>query len=249
MSNISYLPNSKNWNPVVGCQKISPACKYCWSSEMFHRFHPKEKFSDINLLWNKINEPYKWNKSLVATCFTSDLFQDAVPDHFLYEVFNTISCSEHTYVLLTKRSNRLLRLPKEWLLPLRDIWIGTTIENGDYTERAHSLLALKNFFWPMLSHNFKIWLSLEPLLGPINPEICKDFDWVVVGGESGAQARYMKPEWVHPIRDYCLLNNIPFYFKQWGKQKKGYVIDGKEHRSIPFVTSKEIEKPKQEFLF
>ncbi len=46
-----------------------------------------------------------------------------------------------------------------------------------------------------------------------SPEI----DWVIVGGESGAGARAMHPEWAHELRDQCAAYGVPFLFKQWGE--------------------------------
>jgi len=235
MSNISYLPNSKNWNPVIGCQKLSPACKYCWSEAMFKRFHPSKKFSDVQLLWDKLDEPLRWKKpQLVACCFTSDLFQKEVPDNFLHHFLSKITLGTlHTYVLLTKRPERLQKFAfkfKPTSLSESNIWIGATIENHTYENRFKNLLLLR-LLWPKL----KLWLSFEPMLGPINPKICKGFDWVVVGGESGSNARYMDPNWVRAIRDYCMNNNIPFYFKQWGNKSKRNILDGKAYQNIPFL--------------
>lgn len=246
-SRISYLSGAANWNPIQGCKKISPACKHCWSEAMYKRFHPNEKFSDIELFWSKLTEPLGWEKpQLVATCFTTDLFQDDVPDDFIKRAINTVLCSRsHTYVMLTKRAERahsLLEAIKKnnvyyeglgELMPryidafLKNVWFGVTIESQYYAERAEHLRAIR-----MDGHK---WLSLEPLIGRIKPEVCKGMDWVVVGGESGNPYRYMNPKWVYPIRDYCLEQNIPFYFKQWGTQKKGYVLDNITHRDVPFA--------------
>ncbi len=42
-------------------------------------------------------------------------------------------------------------------------------------------------------------------------------DWVIVGGESGAHARPMHPDWVRSLRDQCVAGGVPFLFKQWGE--------------------------------
>ncbi|GAH30127.1 unnamed protein product [marine sediment metagenome] len=211
---------------------------------MFKRFHPNEKFNDVQLLWNKLKEPFFWKKpQIVATCFTSDLFQKSVTDSFINNVIDTIYCTSdlHSYILLTKRAKRACDLLKKiqangfelkglgtekYRNFLENIWLGATVEHQDYVERAENLRTVD-----IDGHK---WLSFEPLLGPIDPKICKGFDWVVVGGESGSQARYMEPKWVYPIRDYCLEHGILFYFKQWGNQKKGYILDGQVYRDIPF---------------
>lgn len=240
MSNISYLKGSRNWNTVVGCRKISAGCKNCWSEAMAKRFNQIKCFSGIReLRWDEIEKPLKWSKSsLIATCFTSDLFIEqldddggigkGVPLPFIQCMFNVIEKTpQHTYVLLTKRARRMANLIKQGDLPLtKNTWLGITVENPNVEHRVD--------FFRTLREKGNFWLSLEPLLGPINTEICEGFDWVVVGGESGVKARYMNPEWVYPIRDYCLEKNIPFFFKQWGKQEKGCLLNGKQYQEIPF---------------
>lgn len=243
MSNISYLAGSKNWNPISGCQKISPACKYCWAETMTKRFHPNQKFSDIRLLWNKLDEPLSWKKpQIVATCFTTDLFQKDVPDEFLHQVFEIIrKTPQHKYVFLTKRSERLVNFfnrayCQRYDIDLLTCWFGVTVENSDYIQRVYDLLEI-----PIITNR---WLSMEPLLGPVR--LNKDFiklNWIVVGGESGTKARFMNPEWVYPVRDFCHQNYIPFYFKQWGKQEKGYLLDNQEYQMNP-IKEENIRFPK-----
>ena len=78
------------------------------------------------------------------------------------------------------------------------------------------------------------FISFEPLIGSIGKLNLKDVDWVIVGGESGPQARYMAPEWVEEIRDRCLEQHVPFFFKQWGgvnKKKTGRLLGGREAHS------------------
>jgi protein gp37 len=91
--------------------------------------------------------------------------------------------------------------------PLRNVWLGTSIESDSYVFRAEHLRdtpAAVRF------------LSLEPLLGPLPSLDLTGIDWVIVGGESGPGARPMHPDWVRDIRDRCLAAAIPFFFKQWG---------------------------------
>ena len=225
-SKISYLKGAENWNLVTGCKKISSGCKYCWSAEMFNRFNPTKKFSNVQIDTDGLKLVYKWKKSrLVAVCFTSDLFQDDVPSWFIRNVFQVMKMNpQHTFVLLTKRSERMEYLAKE--LPVsRNVWMGVTVENLDTEYRVSDLVAVRK--------KFNTWISIEPLLSRIEPNIVKFADWVVVGGESGAKARYMSPEWVRLIRDSCIYHQKPFYFKQWGKQQKGCMLDGNYYLENP----------------
>ena len=80
------------------------------------------------------------------------------------------------------------------------------------------------------------FLSLEPLLGPLPNLQLSGIDWVIVGGESGPRARPMEADWVRDIRDHCLRNKVPFFFKQWGgvfKKRSGRMLDGKTWNQMP----------------
>ncbi|MCK4817037.1 DUF5131 family protein, partial [bacterium] len=78
----------------------------------------------------------------------------------------------------------------------------------------------------------------EPLLGPIPDINLKGINWVIVGGESGPNARLMKPQWPIDIRDQCLNADVPFFFKQWGginKKKNGRKLDGRTWNQTPDI--------------
>jgi protein gp37 len=67
-----------------------------------------------------------------------------------------------------------------------------------------------------------------------------NIDWVIVGGESGSGARPMKPAWVRSIRDHCLEQRVPFFFKQWGgvrKKQRGRVLDSRTWNEFPANSS------------
>jgi protein gp37 len=80
------------------------------------------------------------------------------------------------------------------------------------------------------------FLSVEPLLGPLGDLDLSDINWVIVGGESGPGAREMRPEWVTEVRDRCLAQRVPFFFKQWGgvrKKQAGRLLDGRTWEQVP----------------
>ncbi len=107
------------------------------------------------------------------------------------------------------------------------IWLGVSVENRDYTWRIEHLRRT-----PAAIR----FLSIEPLLGPIDNLNLTDIHWVIVGGESGPQARVIQPDWVRSIRDQCHEQNVPFFFKQWGglnKKKAGRLLDGKPYMEMP----------------
>jgi protein gp37 len=100
-------------------------------------------------------------------------------------------------------------------------WLGVSVENEDFEWRIDCLrrtgAAVK-------------FLSLEPLLGPLDNLNLTNIDWAIAGGESGPGARPMDVEWVRSIRDQCNAANVAFHFKQWGgvnKKKTGRVLDGR----------------------
>lgn len=98
----------------------------------------------------------------------------------------------------------------------RNIWLGTTVENQEWADkRIPELLKV-----PAAVR----FLSCEPLLSPIElprhdqsmgPSF-SPLDWVICGGESGAHARPMHPDWARSLRDQCAAAGVSFHFKQWG---------------------------------
>lgn len=111
----------------------------------------------------------------------------------------------------------------------KNIWLGTSIENDDYTWRADFLRLV-----PAAVR----FLSIEPLLGPISTLSLVGIDWVIVGGESGAGHREMKAEWADGVLRACLKAKVPFFFKQWGGRTPkagGRRLAGKEWSQFPDV--------------
>jgi protein gp37 len=132
----------------------------------------------------------------------------------------------HQFQVLTKRPDRVLamndRLP--WM---PHIWMGTSVENEKYTFRIDYLRQTNAFIK---------FLSLEPLLGPLEKLDFENIDWAIVGGESGPGARPMKEEWVKNIRDQCQKAGVAFFFKQWGgfnKKKTGRKLEGRTWNDMP----------------
>jgi protein gp37 len=204
------------WNPVTGCNKISPGCKHCYAESMSKRLKAMgtEKYKDGFLLRvhpETLSIPFTWKKpKVVFVNSMSDLFHDDVPFEFIKAVFSVMnSTPQHIYQVLTKRSERLLALSTE-LNWTNNIWMGVSIENDDYTYRVEHLA----------NTNAKIkFLSIEPLIGPVTSLRLKNIDWVIVGGESGHKARPLQKQWIDFVKNKCSEENIPFFFKQWGKAK------------------------------
>ncbi len=221
------------WNPVTGCQKISPGCRNCYAEKMAKRLQSMGQPRYVNGFKLTIQDdlvelPLHWKSSrIIFVNSMSDLFHKDVPDEFIMRCFDVMNeASWHQFQVLTKRPERLLELAPN--LKLADnIWLGTSVENQNYVHRVKTLSQV----------DAKIrFLSIEPLLGPITRLPLSKIEWVIVGGESGPGARPMKLEWVRNIRDRCVRYRIPFFFKQWGgvqKSKTGRLLDGQTWDEFP----------------
>ena len=225
------------WNPLTGCTKISPGCKFCYAERMSARLRAMGQRNyrngfKLTLHEYMLDTPLRWKKpQVVFVNSMSDLFQGEVPVTFIQQVFATMRAAHwHQFQVLTKRSDRLLEVnPKlEWT---DNIWMGVSVENEKYQFRIDDLrqtgAAIK-------------FLSLEPLLGPLPKLNLSGIDWVIVGGESGPGARPMHKDWVRSIRDQCSEAGVSFFFKQWGgvnKKKAGRSLDGRKYDGMPCRSS------------
>ena len=221
------------WNPVTGCTKVSPGCKNCYAHRMAYRLHamgqPRYRNNfDVTLHPDLLEQPLRWvQPRKIFVNSMSDLFHPEVPAEFIQAVFDVIGQAYwHTFQILTKRSDRLVELAGQ--LPWHDnVWMGVSVENKDYTYRIDHLREV-----PAAVR----FLSIEPLLGPIPKLPLQGIDWVIVGGESGPRCRKIEPQWVRQIRDRCIAQGIPFFFKQWGgtrKKQSGRELDGRTWDEMP----------------
>ncbi len=221
------------WNSTTGCTKVSEGCRHCYAEVMAKRLHAMgvEKYKDgfqVRMHPDVLKLPYKWKKpKVVFVNSMSDLFHEKIPLDFIQKAFNVMNNNpHHVFQVLTKRAERLLELNNKLNWP-HNIWMGVTVENSDV---EHRIKLLKQT-------NARIkFLSLEPLLGPLPNLNLAGIDWVIVGGESGQNARPMKAEWVVDIQQQCQKNGVAFYFKQWGgrnRKKNGRELFGKTFDEMP----------------
>ncbi len=234
MSTLSKIEwTETTWNPVTGCTKISHGCKLCYAERMAKRLQAMgvEKYRrgfEVVVHESVLREPLKWKKpSLVFVNSMSDLFHKAVSSEYVQSVFDVMNqASQHTFQVLTKRPGRVKQLNAklDWT---PNIWLGTSIESERWLHRLDLLKATD-------AHTK--FLSLEPLLGPMPNLELSGIQWVIVGGESGPGARPMKADWAREIRDHCVRNKVPFFFKQWGgvfKKRTGRVLDDRTWDEMP----------------
>ncbi len=240
MSKIEWT--DKTWNPVTGCTEVSRGCDYCYAKLLSERFrdtpgHPFENGFDLTLRPERLSQPLKWKKPrMIFVNSMSDLFHLGVPVEFIDRVFDTMEAAErHVFQVLTKRSSLMKRyLDRRYgrVKAPRHIWCGVSVEDCAAIARIRHLRAA-----PATVR----FLSIEPLLGPLGEIDLEGIAWVIVGGESGPQARPMDRRWVIDIRDLCRRENVPFFFKQWGGRTPkagGRTLDGVEHNALPFAAFK-----------
>ncbi len=225
-----------SWNPVTGCDKVSEGCRNCYAERMANRLKAmgqKKYYNGFKLTTHEhmLSSPFKWRKSkIIFVNSMSDLFHDSVSDDFIFKVFKTMNeANWHIFQLLTKRPDRLAKLSHK-LNWSNNIWMGVSVENEKYISRIDYLRKT--------GAKLK-FISFEPLLGLVNKIDLNNIGWIIVGGESGPKARPINAKWIRNIRDHCLKQRIPFFFKQWGgvnKKLAGRELDGKYYNQIPEIT-------------
>ncbi len=223
------------WNPTTGCNKVSAGCKYCYAEVMTRRLQAMgiEKYKDgfkVRMHEDALSIPYTWKKQkIVFVNSMSDLFHSEVPLEFIQKVFEVMNNTpQHTYQVLTKRSERLKELHHllDWT---SNIWMGVSVEDERVKSRIDDLR----------NTNAKIkFLSCEPLIGTLKNMDLRNINWVIVGGESGRKARPMHEFWVWDIKEQCRNQEVAFFFKQWGgvnKKKAGRELAGMTYDEMPVI--------------
>lgn len=221
------------WNPVTGCNKLSPGCKNCYAERMSKRLKAmgqrnyKNGFK-LTLQPHMLELPLRWKKpQTIFVNSMSDLFHKNVPLDYIQQVFDVMKRAHwHRFQVLTKRADRLEEIGPflEWT---PNIWMGVSVESQDFVSRIDHL---RN------TNAHTKFLSLEPLLGPLEDLDLTGIDWAIVGGESGFGARPMPTDWVTSIRNQCLEADVAFFFKQWGgvqKKRHGRELEGRTWDQMP----------------
>lgn len=230
-----------SWNPITGCTKISSGCQHCYAEVMARRLCAMrvEKYKNgfqVTLHEDCLEEPVQWRKpKTIFVCSMSDLFHKDVPFDFVDKVLGVIERTpQHRYQILTKRADRMAEYFSGRTVP-RNVWLGVTVDVKTSKPRIDALRSIKDA--PIR------FLSCEPLLEDLGQLDLTGIDWIIVGGESGRQARPMKEEWALNIKRQVDEAGKAFFFKQWGtwgsdgvkrdKHKNGKKLDGKICQAMP----------------
>jgi protein gp37 len=228
------------WNPVRGCDKISPGCLNCYAETFAERFrgvvgHPYEQGFDLRLAADHLADPLRWLRPrFIFTASMSDIFHKDVPVDYIGDIFRVMQLADwHVFQVLTKRADRMRELlcgPLAWATLLPNVWWGVTVDD-------------RRFGMPRIEYLRMVpvgvrWLSIEPLLEDLGEVDLGGIHWAVVGGESGHGARPMNPDWARSLRDQCRKVAVPFFFKQYGavsKTREDRALDGVVHDEYPPV--------------
>ena len=230
----------RTWNPVTGCTKISAGCAHCYAETMARRLKAmgvdKYKSGFIPTMHEGVlSEPLKWKRShIVFVCSMADLFHDEVPFSFIDKVMDTIrQTRHHRYQILTKRDRRMVEYFSRTAVP-ENVWLGVTVESPSELSRIDSLRGLQATIR---------FLSCEPLVDDLGVIDLTEIDWVIVGSESGVNARPMKLEWARSVLRQSEEQGAAFFFKQWGtwgsdgvkrsKKANGKALDGTIIQMMP----------------
>jgi len=250
---------------IEGCTPVSEECAHCWSARQVatRQHHPNEKIkarysglvSDtgkfngtIRLMPDDIEKPSRVQAPQIWSVW-NDLFHEQVPTQFIQRAILMMStCLRHTFLVLTKRPKRMAEILTGPLPP--NLWVGTTVGLEKHTGRIAELIKVPA----------KVrFLSLEPLLGPVNVEPWlyhghgklvdspagqrsriwpQTINWIIIGGESGTGSRPMQESWVQDIVAECEEGGVPVFYKQQivnGKKIPLPEIGGRRYAEFPEI--------------
>lgn len=221
------------WNPVTGCTKISAGCKNCYAERLALRLQAmgNRRYANgfrLTMHEDVVDLPRSWSAGrMIFVNSMSDLFHRDVSLEFIQQVFQTMrDCTQHTFQILTKRSDRLRQLAAQIDWPA-NVWMGVSVEDARVFHRIDDLRRV-----PAAVR----FLSCEPLIGSLAGIDLDGIHWIIVGGESGPHSRSMNIEWVREIFRACRKQHVPFFFKQWGGVRKdltGRLLGGRTYDEMP----------------
>ena len=230
----------RTFNIAWGCIKVSPGCKHCYADTLSGRYgwdvwgpsKPRRTFGEKH--WG---EPLKWNQEAERKRTRCRVFCSSMCD--VFEEHETIDAEREKlwplirrtpwldWQILTKRSERIAAsLPVDWEDGYANVWLGVSIESNDYVSRADDLRAVPGTVR---------FVSYEPALGPLDQLNLCGIDWVIYGGESGANFRQHDLAWPREMKRRCDEAGVAFFYKQSAayRTELGTTLDGHEVRNYP----------------
>ncbi len=205
------------YNPWHGCHKISDGCLNCYVYRIDEKYQrdssivTKNGTFNLPIRKNRQGNPTIASGETVYTCFSSDFLVEEA-DEWRKDVWKMMKERQDlTFIFLTKRIARLGKvLPDDWGEGYDNVIVGCTVEN-----ELQARLRLPIFLKLPLKHRNII---CEPLLEAIDlsPYLSDKIELVLVGGESGNEARVCDYQWVLDIHKQATSRNIPFHYHQTG---------------------------------
>jgi protein gp37 len=219
--------STSTFNPWIGCQHVSPGCDHCYAEADWdkrkhrvkwgphgERSRTSEAYWRQPLTWNRNGEDFErehGHRQRIFCASLADVFDNKVPKQWRSDLWRLVRQTPRLdWMLLTKRPQNIGKmLPADWGDGWPQVWLGVTCESQQYFDQR----------WPLLAAIPAAvrFISYEPALGPLTLRIGPD--WLICGGESGANARLMEPAWARQVRDQCATLGIAFFMKQMTKKQ------------------------------
>ena len=243
-SKIGYLDSVVNFY-TWRCHKVSAGCKFCYAEERTERFGRGPFRGDPQWREGAANELRNLaSGQVVGINFMSDTWHESVRLLWIQTIHQHVgSRPDCVFVYLTKRSKRLASEARRVFWP-PNLWVGVSVEDSAHKDRIRDLLYVPTD---------NLWISFEPLLGPMGHLDLRGIGWVVTGGESGPRCRTMEPAWAFAIGSCAREKRIPWYHKQGNDRypDSNRLLFGRQHDEVPdaFRQVREHYTPKQLGLF
>lgn len=251
-----YTLNAFKWF----CTRVSPGCKNCYMMTLAERYPQHAADRPVwrgAALFKELKKIPAGKRVFFGSMY--DPYHEQNPLKYIHAIHNIVlSRPDLTFQILTKRPERVLGLKDQLAWP-ENLWLGTSVENEEYLWRLDYLLdipAAKHFvsaepllgslgphFAPYLYEQTEFNPALKLLdNGILTASVLRGtwrlrpkLDWVIVGGESGANRRPFSHDWAREIRDMCDEAGVAFFFKQGGDLYPGKdnLLDGLTYAQFP----------------
>lgn len=239
------------FNPWIGCTKVSPACDHCYAEALMDTRYGRARWGAgedrVRTAASNWQQPRRWDRQaakdgmrpFVFSASLADVFDNEVDPLWRRDLFKLVEETPNlVWLLLTKRIGNVLKMTdpmRDGVCLPRNVAIGATmVTQEEYDRDRMKLWEVKQRLEPLFTFG-----SFEPLLGRIILDRHAP-DWIIVGGESGREARDMRAEWArYMMRQSADLGRV-FNFKQMGGRsadKGGHTLDGQTYFARPTVAA------------